>query len=134
MVDQPPGVAAGVMAQLAMQQTMEEITDYLATIDEKVDDVLRAFIDTLEDPQRSDDAITIWRAHVQTEAVRYQDVAAEYLTWVDSEPVLRALLVESAAGLRKTRHQGLGRVGWQFTLTMAAYNLIRLPKLLAATT
>lgn len=34
--------AAGVMAQVAMQQTMEEITDYLATIDEKVDDVLRA--------------------------------------------------------------------------------------------
>ena len=33
---------AGVMAQLSMQQTMDEITDYLATIDEKVDDVLRA--------------------------------------------------------------------------------------------
>ncbi|MGO1854697.1 MAG: hypothetical protein ACTH0V_14950 [Microbacteriaceae bacterium] len=34
--------AAGVMAQLAMQQTMEEITDYLAKIDEKVDDIIRA--------------------------------------------------------------------------------------------
>lgn len=34
--------AAGIMAQLAMQQTMDEITDYLATIDEKVEDVLRA--------------------------------------------------------------------------------------------
>ncbi len=34
--------AAGVMAQLAMQQTMSELTDYLATIDEKVDDLLRA--------------------------------------------------------------------------------------------
>lgn len=34
--------AAGVMAQIAMQQTMDEIIDYLATIDEKVDDVLRA--------------------------------------------------------------------------------------------
>lgn len=34
--------AAGIMAQLAMQQTMDEITDYLAVIDEKVDDVLRA--------------------------------------------------------------------------------------------
>lgn len=34
--------AAGLMAQLAMQQTMEEITEYLAVIDEKVDDVLRA--------------------------------------------------------------------------------------------
>ncbi|GAA4383304.1 hypothetical protein [Agromyces bauzanensis] len=34
--------AAGIMAQLAMQQTMDEITEYLAIIDEKVDDILRA--------------------------------------------------------------------------------------------
>ncbi len=34
--------AAGIMAQLAMQQTMEEITDYLKVIDEKVDDILLA--------------------------------------------------------------------------------------------
>jgi len=34
--------AASIMAQLAMQQAMDEITTYLATIDEKVDDVLRA--------------------------------------------------------------------------------------------
>lgn len=34
--------ATGLMAQLAMRQTMDEITDYLAKIDEKVDDVLRA--------------------------------------------------------------------------------------------
>jgi len=34
--------AAGIMAQLAMKQTMDEITDYLATIDQKLDDVLRA--------------------------------------------------------------------------------------------
>lgn len=33
---------AGVMAQVAMQQAMQEITDYLARIDAKVDDVLRA--------------------------------------------------------------------------------------------
>ncbi|MCX4452210.1 hypothetical protein OG585_05995 [Streptomyces sp. NBC_01340] len=32
---------AGLMSQSSMQQTMEEITDYLATIDKKVDDVLR---------------------------------------------------------------------------------------------
>lgn len=34
--------AAGIMAQMAMQQTMEEITEYLKVIDEKVDDILRA--------------------------------------------------------------------------------------------
>ena len=39
---------------------------------------------------------------------------------------------KSAAGLRQTRHRGLARVGWQFTFTMAAYNLIRMPQLLAA--
>jgi len=41
--------------------------------------------------------------------------------------------IKSSAGLRKTRHRGLDRVGWMFTLYAAAYNLIRLPKLLAAT-
>ena len=34
--------------------------------------------------------------------------------------------------MRKTRHRGQDRVGWSFTLTAVAYNLIRLPKLLAA--
>jgi hypothetical protein len=34
--------AAGIMAQLAMQQQMAAITDYLAVIDEKLDDVLRS--------------------------------------------------------------------------------------------
>ena len=34
--------AAGIMAQLAMKQSMAEITDYLARIDEKLDAVIRA--------------------------------------------------------------------------------------------
>lgn len=34
--------AAGIMAQMAMQQAMDEIIDYLASIDAKLDDVLRA--------------------------------------------------------------------------------------------
>jgi len=40
-----PAILAGVggiMAQLAMQQSMDEISDYLKVIDEKVDDILRA--------------------------------------------------------------------------------------------
>jgi len=40
--------------------------------------------------------------------------------------------IKTVAPLRKTRHRGRERVGWQFTLTAAAYNLIRLPKLLGA--
>ena len=40
--------------------------------------------------------------------------------------------IKITAGLAKTRHRGLDRVGWMFTLTAVACNLIRLPKLLAA--
>lgn len=39
---------------------------------------------------------------------------------------------KTVAGLRKMRHRGLLKVDWQFTLAMVAYNLVRLPKLLAA--
>jgi hypothetical protein len=38
---------------------------------------------------------------------------------------------KTVAGLRKLRHRGLPKVDWQFTLAMAAYDLVRLPKLLA---
>lgn len=35
--------------------------------------------------------------------------------------------------LRKTRHKGLGRVGWIFEFSMTAYNLIRMRNLIGAT-
>ena len=57
-----------------------------------LEDVLHAFTDRLEAPDRTEDAITIWRHHVRTEAVRHQEVAADYLRWIDAEPVLRARL------------------------------------------
>lgn len=41
---------------------------------------------------------------------------------------------KAAAGFVRARHRGLARVGWQFTLAMAAYDLIRLPKLLSSAT
>lgn len=40
--------------------------------------------------------------------------------------------IKTVAGLRKTRFRGRDRVGWAFTFAVAAYNLVRLPKLLAA--
>ena len=40
--------------------------------------------------------------------------------------------IKTTGTLRKTRHRGKDRVGWMFTLTAAAYNLMRLPKLMAA--
>ena len=39
---------------------------------------------------------------------------------------------KTVAGLRKARHRGLPKIDWQFVFAMAAYNLVRLPKLLAA--
>ena len=38
---------------------------------------------------------------------------------------------KTVAGLRKARHRGLPKIDWQFTFAMAAYNLVRLPKLMA---
>jgi IS5 family transposase len=38
---------------------------------------------------------------------------------------------KTVAGLRKMRHRGVLKVDWQFTLAMAAYDLVRLPKLLS---
>jgi transposase len=40
--------------------------------------------------------------------------------------------MKTVGGLRKTRHRGRPLVEWFFVLTAAAYNLIRIPKLLAA--
>jgi hypothetical protein len=31
--------------------------------------------------------------------------------------------------MRKTRHRGLGRVGWMFTFSLAAHNLVRIRNL-----
>lgn len=40
--------------------------------------------------------------------------------------------IKTVAILRKTRHRGTARVGFMFTLAAAAYNLVRIPKLLGA--
>ena len=39
--------------------------------------------------------------------------------------------IKTIAGQEKTKFRGCDRVGWAFTLSAAAYNLVRLPKLLA---
>ncbi len=40
--------------------------------------------------------------------------------------------VKTVGNLRKTRHRGIERVGWMFTLTATAYNLVRKRNLTAA--
>ena len=39
--------------------------------------------------------------------------------------------IKTVAGLRKTRFRGLARVDLAFTFVAAAYNLVRMPRLLA---
>jgi len=39
--------------------------------------------------------------------------------------------IKTVAGQEKTRFRGVGRVGFSFTFAAAAYNLVRLPKLIA---
>jgi transposase len=41
--------------------------------------------------------------------------------------------IKTVGGLRKTRHRGRDLVQWFFVLTATAYNLVRIPKILAAT-
>jgi transposase len=41
--------------------------------------------------------------------------------------------IKTIGGLRKTRHRGRELVEWFFVLTAAAYNLVRIPTILAAT-
>ncbi|MER8931292.1 IS5 family transposase [Mesorhizobium sp. M0859] len=42
--------------------------------------------------------------------------------------------IKTVAGQRQTKFRGRDRVGWAFTFSAAAYNLVRLPKLLAGPT
>ena len=39
--------------------------------------------------------------------------------------------MKTVAGMRKTKLRGLPKVDWAFTFAAAAYNLVRLPKLMA---
>jgi hypothetical protein len=42
--------------------------------------------------------------------------------------------LKTVAGLRKTHHRGIARVGWTFTFAAAAYNLVRMRNLLPVAT
>lgn len=71
--------AAGIMAQLAMQQTMDEITDYLQRIDTKLDDVLRAQKDSVVSRLTGagmaiDEAMTVSRARGKVDEVTWSKV------------------------------------------------------------
>ena len=42
--------------------------------------------------------------------------------------------IKTVAGMRRTKLRGLAKVDWSFTFAVAAYNLVRMPKLLVAAT
>ena len=71
--------AAGIMAQLAMQGTMDEITDYLQRIDTKLDDVLRAQKDSVVSRligagMAIDEAMTVSQARGRVDEVTWSKI------------------------------------------------------------
>ena len=84
---------AGVMAQMAMRQTMDEITDYLDTINEKVDDVLRA---GRIDERRIDDLLQLHRIQHRQLQTSGRDVLPR-TSRVDVVSPRASLLVTEAA-------------------------------------
>lgn len=96
-----PAVLAGVggiMAQLAMQQAMDEITDYLETIDKKLDNVLRMQLNqVLAEMDAVDlaiqEAITV-REHVG----RVSEVA-----WSKVQATSQSILKTQALAVRQLR-------------------------------
>lgn len=77
--------AGGLMSQMAMQQAMEEITDYLARIDEKVDDILRAQKDAVLSQMigaglELDEAMTLREARGRVDEVTWSNVQSSAST------------------------------------------------------
>jgi len=72
-----------------------------------------------------------WRSNIGEEMAASEGYRASQVHRKQIEEVFG--WVKTVARLSKTRHRGLARVDWQFTLALAAYDLIRLPKLLRAT-
>lgn len=105
--------AAGIMAQLAMQQTMDEITDYLATIDAKVDDVLRAQKDAVLSPMIGaglviDEAMKIREHAGRVSEVTWSKVQTVPGTIADTQAYALAQL--DALAEKMERESGIGEL------------------------
>lgn len=102
---------AGMMAQLAMQQTMAEITDYLARIDEKLDDVLRAQKDSVVSQMigvglQIEEAMTLRRHVGRVNEVTWSKVQAASGTIADTQAY--ALLQLDALATKLEDKSGIG--------------------------
>lgn len=87
---------AGLMAQVAMQQAMDEITDYLAVIDEKVDDLLRAQKDAVLADMIGVDFMVEEAMTVRAQVGRVSDV-----TWSKVQGTLVTVARTQAYALRQ---------------------------------
>lgn len=88
--------AAGIMAQLAMQQTMAEITDYLARIDAKVNDILRAQKDAVIADMLGVDLVIDEAMTIRTEVGRVSDI-----TWSKAQNASMVIAKTQAYALRQ---------------------------------
>lgn len=111
--------AAGVMAQLAMQQTMSEITDYLDRIDAKLGDVLRAQRDSVVSRLTGagmaiDEAMTVSRARGKVDEVTWSKVQNLSTTIAEVQGYALAQLdalankLESTGGVSDTASAAVG--------------------------
>lgn len=103
--------AAGIMAQLAMQQTMDEITDYLAVIDAKVDDVLRnqkdaVLADMIGTELVIDEAMTVRAQAGRVSDVTWSKVQATSMTIARTQVYALRQLDALAEKLERTRKVG----------------------------
>jgi len=88
--------AAGIMAQMAMQQTMDEIVGYLQTIDEKVDDILRAQKDAV-----IADVVGVGMALDEALMVRTETARVSEITWSKLQSGAITLATTQAYALRQ---------------------------------
>lgn len=100
--------AAGVMAQIAMQQQMDEISDYLEEIDAKVDDVLRAQKDAVLSDMVGvdlviDDAMTVRGEVGRVSEVTWSKVQTTSTTIARTQSYALRQLATLAEGLEKTK-------------------------------
>ena len=109
-----PAVLAGVggiMAQLAMQQAMDEITDYLETIDKKLDSVLRAQLNQVLARVDAVDlmiqeAMTIRESVGRVSEVTWSKVQASSATIIETQAFALRQLSDLAADLEQKRKVG----------------------------
>ncbi|MHC6176403.1 hypothetical protein [Glutamicibacter sp. X7] len=88
-------IIAGIMAQQAMQQSFDEILDYLAVIDEKVDDIIRAQHDAV-----LSELIAVGRTIEESMLIREEVGRMSDITWSKIQANSKSIANTQDAALR----------------------------------